>query len=122
MLFLTMINNDSDGFVAFLGVVLCGFPGIVGIGAITIGILKSNKLDKARRQLQLVIDQRYDHFAQTYRGPTGGLTMAEFNMLTLENGNFKFQSLDLKLIFNALVSNPAWRLQATAPQQGQYMQ
>jgi len=111
-LFMTMWDNLEGGFLEFLAVVLCFFPTVVGFCSIIIGILKSAKLDKARRQLQMVIDQRYDHFAQTYRGPTGGLTMAEFNMLTMENGGFKFETLDLKLIFNALVSNPTWRAQA----------
>lgn len=122
MLFLTMWDNAEGAFLSFLAVVLCSVPCLVGIGAIVIGILKSNKLDKARRQLQHVIDQRYDQFANTYRGPHGGLTMAEFNLLTFENGGFKFQPLDLKLIFNALVSNPSWRMQASTAAQGQYMQ
>lgn len=121
MLFVTMYTNAEGGFFVFLSVILCLFPFLVGCGAMAIGVLKSKKLDKARRQLEHVIDQRYDHFAQTFRGPTGGLTMNEFNMLTLENGNFKFQSLDLKLIFNALVSNPSWRQQAKSAN-GQYAQ
>jgi len=119
-LFMTMWDNLEGGFFMFLAVVLCSFPTLVGFCSIVIGILKSSKLDKARRQLQMVIDQRYDHFAQTFRGPQGGLTMSEFNMLTMENGGFKFETLDLKLIFNALVSNPTWRMQAQPNQSGGY--
>lgn len=110
MLFMTVWENCDHLFFQFMVVLLCLFPAVVGGFAIGIGVLKSNKLDKARRQLQL------------YNWPNGGLTMSEFNVLTMENGGFKFQSLDLKLIFNALVSNPSWRVQASAAQtqQGGY--
>mmetsp|Transcript_25936 Transcript_25936/g.78079 ORF Transcript_25936/g.78079 Transcript_25936/m.78079 type:complete len:332 (-) Transcript_25936:168-1163(-) len=110
--FMTMWDNLEGGFMRFLAVILSLFPALVGMASVVIGLLKSSKLDRAKRQLQLVIEQRYDYFAQTYRGPTGGLTMAEFNLLTMENGGFKFETLDLKLIFNALVSNPMWRINA----------
>uniref|UniRef100_A0A7S2P2U6 Uncharacterized protein n=1 Tax=Zooxanthella nutricula TaxID=1333877 RepID=A0A7S2P2U6_9DINO len=108
-LFMTMWDNVEGAFMEFLAVVLCLFPTVVGLCAIAIGLLKSSKLDKARRMLETTIDQRYNHFAQTYHGPQGGLTMAEFNAMTMENGGYKFEPLDLKLVFNALVSNPSWR-------------
>jgi len=109
MLCVTMWDNLEGGFLLFLAVVLTLFPAIVGSFAIGIGVLKSNKLDKAKRQLQL------------YNWPNQGLSMNEFNVLTTENGGYKFQSFDLKLIFNALVSNPGWRMQANAQsQQGSY--
>lgn len=107
--FMAMWDNLEGGFMRFLAVILSLFPALVGMASVVIGLLKSSKLDRARRQLQLVIEQRYDYFAQTHRGPGGGLTMAEFNLLTMENGGFRFETLDLKLIFNALVSNPMWR-------------
>merc|ERR1719350_1714593 len=110
---MTMWDNLEGKFMKFLAVMLCIFPVLVGFCSVIIGLLKSSKLDKARRQLELVIDTSYDRFAQTYRGPQGGLTMAEFNGLTMENGGFKFETLDLKLIFNALVSNPMWKAQAS---------
>jgi len=113
-LFLSMWDNLQGPFMRFLAVVLSTVPTVVGFAACTVGLLKSAKLDKARRQLAFVIDHRYDHFASTYRGADGGLTMAEFNNLTTENGGFRFETLDLKLIFNALVSNPAWRAQPTS--------
>merc|ERR1719401_1616356 len=95
----------------FLAVVLCLFPTAVGLIAIVIGIMKSQKLNKARQHLAMgALEQRYDQWAQTYRGPQGGLTPGEFNSLTMENGGFKWEDADLKLIFNALVSNPAWRI------------
>lgn len=120
-LFLAMWDNLTGAFLMFLAVVLCLFPTLVGMGSVVIGLLKSSKLEKARRQLELVIDQRYDEFAQTYRGAHGGLTMDEFNMMTHNSGGFKFEKLDLKLIFNALSSNPTWRVQMTNSQsQGGY--
>merc|ERR1719401_1285530 len=117
---MTMWDNSESGFMLFLAIILSLFPTLVGIVSVVIGVLKSKKLDKARRQLVLVIDQRYEFFAQTYRGPNGGLTMNEFNMLTMENGGFRFETLDLKLIFNALVSSPLWRSGLNQPQQGGY--
>lgn len=121
-LFLQMWENAEDNnFLKFLAVVLCLVPFLVGASFVVIGAFKSLKLDKARKQLQQMgqIEARYDQYAQTYRGPQGFLTMAEFNGLTMENGGFKFETSDLKLIFNALVSNPAWRPSAQAPQNNQ---
>merc|ERR1719343_1939469 len=83
------------------------------MAAIVIGIMKSQKLSKARKHIeQGALEQRYVQWAQTYPGPHGGLTPQEFNNLTMENGFFKWEDADLKLIFNALVSNPAWRINA----------
>mmetsp|Transcript_12001 Transcript_12001/g.31751 ORF Transcript_12001/g.31751 Transcript_12001/m.31751 type:complete len:311 (-) Transcript_12001:139-1071(-) len=120
-LFVEMWDNLANNFLLFLSVVLCLFPVVVGMSFVVIGIVKSSKLDKARNQLAAMgqIEQRYEQYAQTYRGPQGGLTMAEFNGLTMENGGFKFETPDLKLIFNALVSNPAWRPSAMAAQSNQ---
>mmetsp|Transcript_24805 Transcript_24805/g.70841 ORF Transcript_24805/g.70841 Transcript_24805/m.70841 type:complete len:366 (+) Transcript_24805:120-1217(+) len=112
-LFLTMWDNLDGSVMKFMSVVICLFPSLVGLYGVVIGVLKSSKLDKARRQVHMVIDQRYDHFARTYPGPSGGLTMSEFNDLTMENGGFLFDPSDLRLIFNAIVSNPAWRSQGT---------
>jgi len=91
----------------------------VGAGSVVIGLLKSSKLDKARRQVEQNIEVLYDQNALTFRGEQGGLTMDEFNKMTNENGSFKFERLDLKLIFNALVSNPQWRMQVAAGTQSQ---
>lgn len=114
-LFSNMWYNLEGGFLIFLSVVLCLVPMGVGLTAIVIGIMKSQKLSKARRMLEMSnIEQQYDRWAQTYRQPNGGLTPAEFNSLTMDNGGFKWEDPDLKLIFNALVSNPAWRISAAA--------
>lgn len=118
-LFSAMWDNLEGGFMLFLSVVLCAFPTAVGFIAIVIGIMKSQKLSKARKHVAMgALEQRYDQWAQTYRGATGGLTPAEFNGLTMENGGFKWEDADLKLIFNALVSNPAWRINSASQYQG----
>lgn len=119
-LFMTMWDTLKGWFMETLAVVLCIVPVLVGICAVVIGVLKSLRLNKARTQLSPVIEQRYDAMAQTYPGPNGGLTMHEFNRLISENTNrIEFETLDLKLIFNALVSNPSWRQQAQTPQSAQ---
>lgn len=116
-LFATMWDNLEGGFLLFLSVVVSLTPFAVGMVAVVIGIMKSQKLEKARRHLEMSsIEQRYDMWAQTYRGPHGGLTPGEFNNMTMENGGFKWEEPDLKLIFQALVKNPAWKMNATAAQ------
>merc|ERR1712151_684716 len=118
-LFSGMWDNLQGGFMLFLAVVLCLFPTVVGFISIVIGIMKSQKLSKARKHVALgALEQRYDQWAQTYRGAMGGLTPAEFNGLTMENGGFRWEDADLKLIFNALVSNPAWRINSSPQQSG----
>merc|ERR1712050_677533 len=110
-----MGDNMESPAMRFFAVVLCLFPTGVGVIAIVIGIMKSQKLSKARKHIAMsALDQRYDQWANTYRGAMGGLTPAEFNGLTMENGGFKWEDADLKLIFNALVSNPAWRINSPA--------
>lgn len=113
-LFTGMWDNLEGGFQLFLSVVLCLGPAVVGLAALVIGILKSKKLNMAKRKLDPnTLDQRYDQWARTYPGPQGGLTQQEFNGLTAEAGADTWEDADLKLIFNALVSNPTQRM--TAP-------
>uniref|UniRef100_A0A7S2DQV4 Uncharacterized protein n=1 Tax=Alexandrium andersonii TaxID=327968 RepID=A0A7S2DQV4_9DINO len=113
-LFCGMWNNVEGGFQKFLAVVLCLGPLVVGIAALVIGIMKSKKLNQAKRMLDFnTLDARYDNWARTYPGPQGGLAPQEFNNLTAEAGVPRWEEADLKLIFNALVSNPTLRM--TAP-------
>lgn len=117
-LFAAMWDNLSSAFLLFLAVILCMFPVFVGMAAIFIGITKSQKLAKARHALAAGSpEQWYDQMAQTFRGPHGGLTPTEFNELTTRNGGFKWELAELKFIFNALVSNPAWRMNAVTQSQ-----
>lgn len=110
--------NFQEPFPRTIGVLSNLFVGGVGTAAIVIGVMKSSKLNKARQQLQNgVLENRYSFWAQRYRNtPQGGLTPSEFNNLTMENGAFKWEDADLKLIFNALVSNPSWRISASNQQ------
>lgn len=103
-------NSSSVGIKVF-AVLGCFIPTVVGLAAIVIGSMKSWKLEKARKHIEMTgtLEQRYDQWAQTYRDAQGGLTPLEFQQLTMDNGGFKWEDADLKLIFNALVSNPAWR-------------
>mmetsp|Transcript_29667 Transcript_29667/g.82826 ORF Transcript_29667/g.82826 Transcript_29667/m.82826 type:complete len:301 (+) Transcript_29667:104-1006(+) len=119
-LFLTMWDNMEGGFMRFLAVILSLFPTMVGLASVVIGVMKSNKLDKARRQLSPIIDHQYEQYAMSARGPSGGLSMLEFNSLTEKSSGIRFDSLDLKLIFNALVSNQGWRALQQSNQQGGY--
>lgn len=113
-------------FIQVFAVLVCFIPVAVGLSAIFIGCMKSWKLQKARNHIDMgaSLEQRYDQWARTYPeahqgGVTpGGLTQSEFNQLTMDNGGFKWEDADLKLIFNALVSNPSWRINATSTQGG----
>jgi len=115
-LFSTMWDNLESTGMKFLAFVLCVLPMLVGIAALAIGFIKSQKLNKARAALAQIADNVglvYDQYARTYPGNHGGLTMLEFSDLTDKLIGVKWEDTDLKLIFNALVSNPAWRTNAT---------
>jgi len=117
-LFCLLWDNLEGVFIRFLSVVLCLVPFVVGLAAVVIGVMKSQKLGKAQAHIKHIeggaLEQRYNQWAQTFPGPNGGLTPLEFNNLTMDNGGFKWEDADLKLIFNALVSNPAWRINSVA--------
>jgi hypothetical protein len=116
-LFCTIVGTCGNQVWKVLAFFICAVPVLVGIAAIVIGIMKSQKLSKARQHLATgALQQRYEQYAQTFRGPQGGLTPQEFNGLTMENGGFKWEDADLKLIFGALVSNPTWRINPAAQQ------
>lgn len=116
-LFCSMWTNLEAGLLLFFAVTLCFFAFCVGLAALTLGTMKSQKLNKARSHLaQGVLDNRYPFHATTFRGEEGGLTPQEFNNLTTENGGFRWEEADLRLIFNALTVHPAWRTAAAAAQ------
>lgn len=116
-LFSTMWDNLESSGLKFLAFVLCMIPIIVGIAALVIGFIKSQKLNKVRQVFAQEGENHmasvYDQHARTYGGPHGGLTMLEFSELTYKTIQIKWEDTDLKLIFNALVSNPAWRTNVT---------
>jgi len=111
-LFSGMWDNLEGYGLLFLAFVLCILPVVVGIAALVVGFMKSQKLNKARQfmaQDDANLNMIYDQYARTFPGAHGGLTMAEFSDLTNKIGGIKWEEADTKLIFNALVSNPAWR-------------
>eukprot|EP00440_Ansanella_granifera_P012919 gb/GFBE01014035.1/.p1 GENE.gb/GFBE01014035.1/~~gb/GFBE01014035.1/.p1 ORF type:complete len:300 (+),score=83.93 gb/GFBE01014035.1/:1-900(+) len=111
-LFSGMWENLEGGGLLFLAFVLCLLPVIVGIAALLIGFMKSQKLNRARQALAqdlANVSIIFDQYARTYPGQGGGLTMLEFSDLTNKTAGIKWEDADLKLIFMALVSNPAWR-------------
>mmetsp|Transcript_57241 Transcript_57241/g.69949 ORF Transcript_57241/g.69949 Transcript_57241/m.69949 type:complete len:313 (+) Transcript_57241:78-1016(+) len=116
-LFSTMWDNLESSGLKFLAFVLCMIPIIVGIAALVIGFIKSQKLNKVRavfaQEGENHISAIYQQYARTYGGPQGGLTMLEFGEVTYKTVQFRWEDTDLKLIFNALVSNPAWRTNQT---------
>ncbi|CAL1151349.1 unnamed protein product [Cladocopium goreaui] len=116
-LFSTMWDNLESSGLKFLAFVLSMIPIIVGIAALVIGFIKSQKLNKVRQVFAQEGENHmasvYDQHARTYGGPHGGLTMLEFSELTYKTIQVKWEDTDLKLIFNALVSNPAWRTNVT---------
>jgi len=115
-LFSTMWDNLESSGLKFLAFVLCMIPIIVGIAALVIGFIKSQKLNKIRAmfaQEDETMAEIYNQNARTYGGPHGGLTMLEFTELCYKRMQYRWEDGDLKLIFNALVSNPAWRTNVT---------
>lgn len=111
-LFSAMWDNLEGGLLLFLAFVLCALPVLVGFAALIIGFMKSQKLNRARQALpqdEVNVSMIYDQYARTFSGPQGGLTQLEFNDLTNKTAGIKWEDAELKLIFNALVSNPAWR-------------
>eukprot|EP00434_Breviolum_minutum_P006541 symbB.v1.2.005774.t1/scaffold289.1/size287290/19 len=115
-LFSTMWDNLESSGLKFLAFVLCIIPIIVGIAALVIGFIKSQKLNKIRAmfaQEDESMAEIYNQNARTYGGPHGGLTMLEFTELCYKRMQYRWEDADLKLIFNALVSNPAWRTNVT---------
>mmetsp|Transcript_22438 Transcript_22438/g.40487 ORF Transcript_22438/g.40487 Transcript_22438/m.40487 type:complete len:324 (+) Transcript_22438:72-1043(+) len=111
-LFSSMWDNLEGVGLEFFAFVLCLLPVLVGLAALVIGFIKSQKLNKARgamMQDEANVAMLYNQYARTYPGEQGGLIMLEFNDLTNKMAGIKWEDADLKLIFNALVSNPAWR-------------
>mmetsp|Transcript_54292 Transcript_54292/g.151101 ORF Transcript_54292/g.151101 Transcript_54292/m.151101 type:complete len:315 (-) Transcript_54292:124-1068(-) len=118
-----MFSNLNNGFMDFIAVVLNLFVIIVGIAAVAIGIVKSQKLRRAQRELMNgVLANRYGEFAVQFPekdwGAQSGLTPQEFNNLTTENARLTWDETDLQLIFNALVRHPAWRKMPSQNEQG----
>eukprot|EP00928_Gymnodinium_smaydae_P066483 TRINITY_DN4948_c0_g4_i1.p1 TRINITY_DN4948_c0_g4~~TRINITY_DN4948_c0_g4_i1.p1 ORF type:complete len:344 (+),score=73.82 TRINITY_DN4948_c0_g4_i1:156-1034(+) len=112
----SMWHNENNAFMQFLAVLINGFVIFVGVAAIVIGGMKSQKLRQVQIKLgQGVLEQNYPHCAKKYPPSLGplksGLTPMEFNELTKGQGCPNWDDADLKLIFNTLCTVPAWRVQ-----------
>jgi hypothetical protein len=123
ILFTGIWNEEGPTAVRVLAVLLCLPPVFVGFAAIVVGVVKSMKLKKAQDKLKEMdadhaLEQRLDQWAQTYRGQQCAFTPLEFNKLCEDTTSIKWEDADLKLIFDALVSNPKWRVNAAAAQSG----
>jgi hypothetical protein len=108
-----LIQNVTGVFLDAMGVLMSSFVVLVGLACIVIGITKSHKLWKAQKHLQGSLELRYNEFARSFPGQDGGLTPDEFNSLSYNYADkIQWEEPDLKLIFNAISSTPAWRQQA----------
>lgn len=103
----SMFANVKGGFLLFLAVLIGLFVVIIGAFSLAIAILKSRNLDLVRRELRkepTSLKQIYDMHAKM--NPTVGLTQEEFKKMTPFARGVSFEQGDIKLIFNALSSNP----------------
>lgn len=103
----SMFANVEGGFLLFLAVLIGLFVVIIGAFSLVIAILKSRNLDLVRKELMKdpqSLKQVYDMHAKMQ--PTVGLTQEEFKKMTPFARGVSFEQGDIKLIFNALASNP----------------
>lgn len=117
----------SNPFMTFFGTITNVSIILVGIMCITIGTMKSQKLNRAQKQLVSNFEKKFPDYAHTYRGEArheyagGGLTPEEFNAMCKDLTGFQWEDTDLKLIFNALNTNPAWRSTDSSTRSGEPM-
>jgi len=109
-LFASMWVNMTSAFFHFLAVVFNLFAFCIGAGALAIGIIKSQKLNKAKDDLrrQGVMNQNFPEDKV--------FTPQEFSHLTNTYGGYSWDEAELKLIMQALSTKPSWLLK---PQRGQ---
>jgi len=103
----SMFANVEGGFLLVLGALLGGFVVLVGTFSIVIAILKSRNLNLVRLELRkepMSLKQMFDMHAKM--NPMAGITQEEFKKMTPYARGVSFEAPDIKLIFNALSSNP----------------
>jgi len=106
-LFSSMYANVEGGFMMFLAFLIGLFVVIVGTFSLIIAVLKSRNLDLLRRELMKdtwTLKSMYDNHAKFK--PSVGLTQEEFKKMCPMARGVSFEASDIKLIFNALSSNP----------------
>eukprot|EP00927_Polykrikos_kofoidii_P081677 TRINITY_DN7932_c0_g1_i2.p1 TRINITY_DN7932_c0_g1~~TRINITY_DN7932_c0_g1_i2.p1 ORF type:complete len:266 (+),score=33.04 TRINITY_DN7932_c0_g1_i2:116-913(+) len=100
-----MWTTSDMVFMKVISVLLNVFVILVGFCLITVGYWKSAKL--RRSQMSLAngdLEGQFHSYARTH-GPGYGLTTAEFNNLTHDNGGVQFEDVELRSIFIALSSS-----------------
>lgn len=107
-LWAAMWVNLESTFLKFLSIILGIIVVLVGAGSVLIGIMKSRNLDLVRKRLHEEgansLGQMYEMHARM--NPAAGITQEEFKKMTPYARGVQFESSDIKLIFNALSSNP----------------
>jgi hypothetical protein len=104
MVFFTLWDNNEWGFG---GLILGVYVFVVGGCSTVLGILKSNKLEKAREEVKRKGESQLRALHRYYarKFPHEGLTPDEFNQLTTQTAGLTFDANDLDYIFGALSSN-----------------
>jgi len=103
----SMFANVEGGFLLFLAVLIGLFVVFIGVFSMAIAILKSRNLNLVRLELRkedTSLRQMYDMHAKM--NPQAGITQEEFKKMTPYARGVSFEQSDIKLIFNALSSNP----------------
>jgi len=103
----SMYANVEGGFMKFLSVMIGLFVVLIGCFSLAIAILKSRNLNLVRLELRkepMSLKQMYDMHAKM--NPMAGITQEEFKKMTPYARGVSFEAPDIKLIFNALSTNP----------------
>merc|ERR1719272_2804185 len=103
----SMFANVEGGFMLVLAALIGGFVVLVGTFSIVIAILKSRNLNLVRLELRkepMSLKQMFDMHAKM--NPMAGITQEEFKKMTPYARGVSFETPDIRLIFNALSSNP----------------
>jgi len=103
----SMYSNVEGGFMLVLAALIGGFVVLIGFASTVIAVLKSRNLNLVRLELRkepMSLKQMYDMHAKM--NPTAGITQEEFKQMTPYARGVSFEAPDIKLIFNALSSNP----------------
>jgi len=103
----SMFANFEGGVMLFLAVLIGLFVVLIGGFSLAIAILKSRNLNLVRMELRkepMSLKQMYDMHAKM--NPMAGITQEEFKKMTPYARGVSFEAPDIKLIFNALSSNP----------------
>lgn len=104
MVFFTLWDQNEYPFGGlFLGVYVFA----VGFGSTVLGILKSQRLERAREEVKRKGESQLRNLHRYYarKFPHEGLTPDEFNQLTTQTAGLTFDATELDYIFGALSSN-----------------